>query len=81
MLNMISSWCFGVRGRVCLDKGSHRVLWLPFCICILSQAVVPLRLHALSLRAHAATHAMASLGHPRRFQIEVKLDLVHHLLR
>jgi hypothetical protein len=62
----------GVRGRVRLDKGLHRISWLPFHICILSEAVVP-------LQAHAATRAMASLGHPRRFQTEAKLDMVHNL--
>jgi hypothetical protein len=51
---------------------------LPFCI--LSQSSVPLCLHAPLFHARAATHAMASLGHPDRFQSEEALNLVRGLL-
>jgi hypothetical protein len=47
---------------------------------ILSQLLAPLCLHAPLLPARAATHAMASLGHPDRFQSEEALNLVHGLL-
>jgi hypothetical protein len=48
---------------------------------ILSQSLVPLCLRAPLLYAHAAAHAMASLGHPDHFQSEEALNLVHGLLR
>jgi hypothetical protein len=51
---------------------------LPFHI--LSQSVVPLCLRALLLYARATAHAMASLGHPDRFQSEEALNLVRGLL-
>jgi hypothetical protein len=41
---------------------------------------VPLCLRAPVLYAHAAIAAMASLGHPDRFQTEVALNLVRGLL-
>jgi hypothetical protein len=47
---------------------------------ILSQSLVPLCLRAPLLYARAAAHAMASLGHPDRFQPEEALNLVHGLL-
>jgi hypothetical protein len=51
---------------------------LPFRI--LSQSAVPLCLRASLLHARAATLAMASLGHPDRFQYEEALNLVRGLL-
>ena len=51
---------------------------LPFRI--LSQSLAPLCLHASLLHARAAAHAMASLGHPDRFQSEEALNLVCGLL-
>jgi hypothetical protein len=51
---------------------------LPFRI--LSQSLAPLCLHAPLLPARAATHAMASLGHPDCFQSEEVLNLVCGLL-
>jgi hypothetical protein len=51
---------------------------LPFRI--FSQPVVPLCLRASLLHARAAALAMASLGHPNRFQSEEALNLVHGLL-
>jgi hypothetical protein len=47
---------------------------------ILSQLLAPLCLRAPLLLARAAAHAMASLGHPDRFQSEEALNLVHGLL-
>jgi hypothetical protein len=47
---------------------------------ILSQSLVPLCLCAPLLYARAAAHAMASLGHPDRFQSEEALNLVRGLL-
>jgi hypothetical protein len=52
---------------------------LPFRI--LSQPVAPLCLRASLLHARAAALAMASLGHPDRFQSEEALNLVRGLLR
>jgi hypothetical protein len=51
---------------------------LPFCV--LSQSAAPLCLRAPLLHARAAAHAMASLGHPDRFQAEEELNLVRGLL-
>ena len=51
---------------------------LPFRI--LSQPVAPLCLRASLLHARAAALAMASLGHPDRFQSEEALNLVRGLL-
>jgi hypothetical protein len=51
---------------------------LPFRI--LSQSLAPLCLCAPLLPPRAATHAMASLGHPDRFQSEEALNLVRGLL-
>jgi hypothetical protein len=51
---------------------------LPFRI--LSQSLVPLCLRAPLFHARAAAHAMASLGHPDRFQSEEALNLVRGLL-
>jgi hypothetical protein len=42
---------------------------------------MPLCLRAPLLHAHAAAYAMASLGHPDRFQSEEALNLVRGLLR
>jgi hypothetical protein len=47
---------------------------------ILFQSTTPLCLRALQLYTRAAAHAMASLGHPDRFQSEEALNLVHGLL-
>jgi hypothetical protein len=47
---------------------------------ILSQLLAPLCLRTPLLLAHAAAHAMASLGHPDRFQSEEALNLVRGLL-
>jgi hypothetical protein len=47
---------------------------------ILSQSLAPLCLRAPLLHARAAAHAMASLGHPDRFQSEEALNLVCGLL-
>jgi hypothetical protein len=51
---------------------------LPFRI--LSQSTAPLCLRAPLFHAHAAAHAMTSLGHPDRFQSEEALNLVLGLL-
>jgi hypothetical protein len=51
---------------------------LPFRI--LSQSLAPLCLRAPLLSTRAAAHAMASLGHPERFQSEGALNLVRGLL-
>jgi hypothetical protein len=51
---------------------------LPFRI--LSQSAAPLCLRAPLFHARAAAHAMASLGHPDRFQSEEALNLVCGLL-
>jgi hypothetical protein len=51
---------------------------LPFRI--LSQSVAPLCLRASLLRTRTAALAMASLGHPDRFQFEEALNLVRGLL-
>jgi hypothetical protein len=51
---------------------------LPFRI--LSQSLALLCLRAPLLSARAAAHAMASLGHPERFQSEGALNLVRGLL-
>jgi hypothetical protein len=51
---------------------------LPFRI--LSQSAAPLCLHAPLFHACTATHAMASLGHPDRFQSQEALNLVCGLL-
>jgi hypothetical protein len=51
---------------------------LPFRI--LSQSVAPLCLRAPLFHARAIAHAMASLGHPDRFQSEEALNLVRGLL-
>jgi hypothetical protein len=51
---------------------------LPFRI--LSQSVAPLCLRTPLFHAHAGAHAMASLGHPGRFQAEDELNLVCGLL-
>jgi hypothetical protein len=51
---------------------------LPFCIR--SHSVAPLCLRAPLLHARAAALAMASLGHPDRFQSEEALNLVRGLL-
>jgi hypothetical protein len=51
---------------------------LPFRI--LSQSLEPLCLRTPLLPALAAAHAMASLGHPDRFQSEEALNLVRGLL-
>jgi hypothetical protein len=68
----------GVCGIVSLKKDSLRVQHLPFRV--LSQSVAPLCLRAPLFHAHAAAHAMASLGHPDRFQAEEELNLVCGLL-
>jgi hypothetical protein len=47
---------------------------------IISQSHAPLCLHAPLLYARATAHAMASLGHPDRFQSEEALNLVRGLL-
>jgi hypothetical protein len=47
---------------------------------ILSQSLAPLFLLAPLLPTRAAAHAMASLGHPDRFQSEEALNLVRGLL-
>jgi hypothetical protein len=47
---------------------------------ILSQSLVPLCLLAPLLYARVAAHAMASLGHPDRFQSKGALNLVRGLL-
>jgi hypothetical protein len=47
---------------------------------ILSQSLAPLCLRVPLLHARAATHAMASLGHPDRFHSEEALNLVRGLL-
>jgi hypothetical protein len=47
---------------------------------ILSQSLAPLCLRAPLLYARVAAHAMASLGHPDRFQSEEALNLVCGLL-
>jgi hypothetical protein len=47
---------------------------------ILSQSLAPICLRAPLLYARATTHAMASLGHPNRFQSEEALNLVRGLL-
>jgi hypothetical protein len=52
---------------------------LPFLI--LSQSLAPLCLRAPLLHARATAHAVASLGHPDRFQSEEALNLVRGLLR
>jgi hypothetical protein len=51
---------------------------LPFRV--LSQSATPLCLRAPLIHARAAAHAMASLGHPNRFQAKEELNLVHGLL-
>jgi hypothetical protein len=51
---------------------------LPFRV--LSQSAAPLCLRAPLFHARAAAHAMASLGHPDRFQAEEELNLVCGLL-
>jgi hypothetical protein len=51
---------------------------LPFRV--LSQSTTPLCLRAPLFHAHAATHAMASLGHLDRFQAKEELNLVRGLL-
>jgi hypothetical protein len=51
---------------------------LPFRV--FSQPAAPLCLRAPLLHTRAATHAMASLGHPDRFQAEEELNLVRGLL-
>jgi hypothetical protein len=51
---------------------------LPFCI--LSHLPAPLCLRAPLFHARAAAHAMASLGHPDRFQSKEALNLVRGLL-
>ena len=51
---------------------------LPFRI--LSQSAMPLCLRAPLLHARSAALAMASLGHPDRFQSEETLNLVRGLL-
>jgi hypothetical protein len=51
---------------------------LPFRI--LFQSLAPLCLRAPLLPARSAAHAMASLGHPDRFQSEEALHLVRDLL-
>jgi hypothetical protein len=51
---------------------------LPFHI--LSQSPAPLCLCVPLFHAHAVAHAMASLGHPSRFQAEEALNLVCGLL-
>ena len=51
---------------------------LPFRI--LSQSPAPLCLCVPLFHAHAVAHAMASLGHPDRFQAEEELNLVRGLL-
>jgi hypothetical protein len=51
---------------------------LPFRV--LSQLAAPLCLRAPLFHARAAAHAMASLGHPDRFQAEEELNLVRGLL-
>jgi hypothetical protein len=61
-----------------LKKDSPSVQQLPFRI--LSQSAAPLRLRAPLFYARAAAHAMASLGHPDRFQAEEALNLVRGLL-
>jgi hypothetical protein len=61
-----------------LKKDSPRVQQLPFRI--LSQLVAPFCLRASLLHARAAALAMASLGHPDRFQSEEALNLVRDLL-
>jgi hypothetical protein len=61
-----------------LKKDSPRVQQLPFRI--LSQSVAPLCLRAPLFHARTAAHAMASLGHPDRFQVEEALNLVRGLL-
>jgi hypothetical protein len=76
--NGISCGVSGVRGRVSLEKDSPRVQQLPFRV--LSQSVAPLCLRAPLFHAHAAAHAMASLGHPDHFQVEEELNLVRDLL-
>jgi hypothetical protein len=43
-------------------------------------SAVPFCLHAPQFHARAAVHAMASLGHPDRFQSEAALNLVRGLL-
>jgi hypothetical protein len=57
---------------------SPRVQRLPFRI--LSQSPAPLCLCAPLFHARATAHAMASLGHPDRFQSEEALNLVRGLL-
>jgi hypothetical protein len=61
-----------------LKKDSPLIQQLPFHI--LSQSLAPLCLHAPLLPARTAAHAMASLGHPVRFQSEEALNLVRGLL-
>jgi hypothetical protein len=51
---------------------------LPFRV--LSQSAAPLCLRAPLFHARVAAHAMASLGHPDRFQAEEELNLVRGLL-
>jgi hypothetical protein len=76
----------GARGRVSLNKDSG-FLEKGFTsraagtLCILSQSLAPLCLRVPLLHARAAAHAMASLGHPDRFQSEEALNLVRGLLR
>jgi hypothetical protein len=93
-LGCLGPWCPS-NGISCGDLGTHRRVSLNKDSCFLEKGftpratitflhslpiVAPLFLHAPLLHARAAALAMASLGHPDRFQSEEALHLVCGLL-